>query len=112
MLHLLDIAYPGRPYRPRIRIEPDTTFHAAKPFKDSVTAPTGTDSITPQDIIDSCRDNVIDTIHSAANWLNGTSTDGGSTLLVTSLIALATLSLCFYGVWSYRRQLHNKKRLV
>ncbi len=111
-IHLLDIAWPGsrRPIRPDIIIKPDTV---AKPVKDSVTAPSASDSINPQDIIDSCKENVIDTLHSAVNWLNG-GADGSShsTLLWTSLIALATLSLCFYGVWSYRRQLQNKKRLV
>ena len=100
-IHLLDIAWPGsrRPIRPDIIIKPDTV--------------SASDSIIPQDIIDSCKENVIDTLHSAVNWLNG-GADGSShsTLLWTSLIALATLSLCFYGVWSYRRQLQNKKRLV
>ena len=112
MLQLLDIApWPDRPNRPHIRIEPDTT-NFVKPIKDSVIAPNGTDSIIPQDIIDSCKQNVIDTLHSAVNWLSGTGTDGGSTLLWTSLVVLASLSLCFYFVWSYRRQLQNKKRLA
>jgi hypothetical protein len=111
-IHLLDIAWPGsrRPIRPEIIIKPDTI---AKPAKDSVTAPTASDSIIPQDFIDSCKENVIDTLHSAVNWLNGTGTDNGhSTLLWTSLVVLVSLSLCFYGVWSYRRQLQNKKRLA
>ena len=113
MLNLLDIAWPGRPRRP-IRQDLDLdTSRSVKPAKDSVLAPSGNDSIAPQDFIDSCKENVIDTLHSAVNWLNG-GADGSShsTLLWTSLIALATLSLCFYGVWSYRRQLQNKKRLV
>jgi hypothetical protein len=106
MFQLLDIAWPGSSNRPRIRIEPDTT-HIVKPIKDSVIAPAN-DSIVPQDIIDSCKENVIDTLHSAVNWLSGTGTDGGSsTLLWTSLVVLASLSLCFYFVWSYRRQLQR-----
>ena len=109
MFNLLDIAWPGRPYRPvRPVLDPDTT-HVAKPVDVSV----GKDSIVPQDFIDSCKENVMDTLHSAVNWLNGTGTDGGkSTLLWTSLVVLASLSLCFYFVWIYRNQLQNKKRLA
>lgn len=111
MFNLLDIAYPGRPYRPPIKIDPDTVY-ILKPAKDSVIAPESADSIIPKDVIDSCE-NVIDTLQSAINWLNGTGTDGGyATLLWTSLVVLASLSLCFYFAWSYRHQLQNKKRLV
>ena len=113
MLNLLDIAWPGRPRRP-IRQDLDLdTIRSVKPAKDSVLAPSGNDSIAPQDFIDSCKENVIDTLHSAVNWLNGTGTDSGhSSLLWTSLVVLASLSLCFYFVWSYRRQLQNKKGLA
>ena len=110
MFNLLDIAYPGRPYRPPVRPVPDTdTVHVTKHVDVSV----GKDSIVPQDFIDSCRENVMDTVHSAINWLNGSGTDGSSsTLLWTSLVVLASLSLCFYFVWIYRHQLQNKKRLA
>ena len=70
MFNLLDIAYPGKPYRPPIKIDPDTVY-ILKPAKDSVIAPESTDSIIPKDVIDSCE-NVIDTLQSAINWLNGT----------------------------------------
>lgn len=108
MFNLLDIAYPGRPNRP---IRPDIILDSTEinRVKKPVTAPDSTDSIIPQDIIDSCRENVIDTLHSAINWLNGTGADNGNaTLLWTSLVVLASLSLCFYFVWSYRRQLQRK----
>jgi hypothetical protein len=111
MFNLLDIAYPGRPYRPHrpdIILDPPDTVHITKP----VNAPVVKDSI-PQDIIDSCKENVMDTLHSAINWLNGTSADNGNTTIMwISLVVLASLSLCFYFVWSYRRQLQNKKRLA
>ena len=107
MFNLLDIAYPGRPYRPHrpdIILDPPDTVHITKPAN----APVVKDSV-PQDIIDSCRENVMDTLHSAINWLNGTGADNGNaTLLWTSLVVLASLSLCFYFVWSYRRQLQRK----
>ena len=111
MFNLLDIAYPGRPYRPHrpdIILDPPDTVHITKP----VNAPVVKDSV-PQDFIDSCKENVMDTLHSAINWLNGTGADNGNaTLLWTSLVVLASLSLCSYFVWSYRRQLQNKKRLA
>ena len=111
MFNLLDIAYPGRPYRPHrpdIILDPPDTVHITKP----VNAPVVKDSV-PQDFIDSCKENVIDTLHSAINWLNGTSADNGNTTIMwTSLVVLASLSLCSYFVWSYRRQLQNKKRLA
>jgi hypothetical protein len=112
MFNLLDIAYPGRPYHPR---RPDIILDSAEihRIKKPVTAPDTTDSIIPKDIIDSCKENVMDTLHSAINWLNGTGADNGnSTLLWTSLVVLAALSLCFYFVWCYRHQLQNKKRLA
>ncbi len=112
MFNLLDIAYPGRPYRPvrpDIIVNPPDTVHITRP----VNAPVAKDSIIPQDFIDSCKENVMDTLHSAINWLNGTGADNGNvTLLWTSLVVLAALSLCFFFMWSYRRQLQNKKRLV
>ncbi|MBO4216122.1 MAG: hypothetical protein J5888_07325 [Bacteroidaceae bacterium] len=109
MFNLLDVAYPGRPYRPPHR--PDIILDSIPP-KQPVNVP-AKDSIVPQDIIDSCKENVMDTVHSAINWLNGSGADGGdSTLLWTSLVVLASLSICFYFAWSYRRQLQNKKRLA
>ena len=40
MLNLLDIAYPGRPYRPRIIIDhPIDTVKAPQPVTDTVEAP-------------------------------------------------------------------------
>ena len=108
MFNLLDIAYPGRPYRP---VRPDIIVDYI-PQKQPVNVP-AKDSIVPQDFIDSCKENVMDTLHSAVNWLNGSGTDGSSsTLLWTSLVVLASLSLCFYFVWIYRHQLQNKKRLA
>lgn len=109
MYQLLDIAWPGRPRNPRIILEPDTAT-VVRPKIDSVAAPNGTDSIAPQDFIDSCRESVIDTLHSAINWINGTGADSGnSTILWTSLVVLASLSLCFYFVWLYRRQLQRQR---
>lgn len=108
MFNLLDIAWPGRPRRP-LTIEPDTP-KVVKIKVDSVAAPDGTDSIVPQDLIDSCKETVIDTLHSAVNFLNGSGADGGNaTLMWTSLVVLASLSLCFYFVWLYRRQLQKKQ---
>lgn len=111
MFNLLDIAWPGRnPHRPII-IEPDTV-RVVRPKIDSVAAPEVKDSILPQEFIDSCKESVTDTLHSAINWLNGSGIDGGHTsLLWTSLVVLASLSLCFYFVWSYRRQLQRKSTL-
>ena len=109
MFNLLDIAYPGRPYRPH---RPDIVLDSI-PVKKPVDAPVSKDSIVPQDIIDSCKESVMDTLHSAVNWLNGTGTDNGdSTIMWTSFVVLASLSICFYFAWSYRRQLQNKKRLA
>lgn len=111
MLNLLDIAWPGRPRTPRIIIDPDTA-HAAKPKVDSVTVPDGTDSIVPQELLDSCKENVLDTLHSAVNWLNGAGPDSGnSTLLCTSIVVLASLSCCFFFVWAYRRQLQRNSTI-
>ena len=53
MFNLLDIAYPGRPYRPHrpdIILDPPDTVHITK----SANAPVVKDSV-PQDIIDSCK---------------------------------------------------------
>ena len=111
MFNLLDIAWPGRPRTPRIIIDPDTT-EVVRPRIDTVKVPDGTDSIVPQELLDSCKENVLDTLHSAVNWLNGTGADGGhSTLLWTTLVVLAALSLCFYFAWIYRRQLQKGSSL-
>ena len=76
---------------------------------DTLEAPDGTDSIVPQDLIDSCKESVMDTLHSAVNFLSGSGVDGGNTtILWTSLVVLASLFLCFYFVWLYRRQIQKK----
>ena len=104
MFQLLDIAYPGRPYRPRIILEPDTPEVVKI---DTVTAPEGTDSIVPQELLDSCKESVVDTIRSAANFFTdlGAGNGSSSSLLMTTLVVVAALTLCGGFVWMYRRNL-------
>lgn len=108
MLHLLDIAYPGRPYRPRIIIDhPIDTVKAPQPVTDTVEAPKNVlDTLTaPLDSL-GCKEAVEDTLRSAINFFNDWgSSEGSSTLLWTSLVVLASLSLCGYFVWMYRQHL-------
>ena len=108
MLHLLDIAYPGRPYRPRIIIDhPIDTVKAPQPVTDTVEARKNVlDTLTaPLDSL-GCKEAVEDTLRSAINFFNDWgSSDGSSTLLWTSLVVLAALSLCGYFVWMYRQHL-------
>ena len=108
MLNLLDIAYPGRPYRPRIIIDhPIDTVKAPQPVTDTVEAPKNVlDTLTaPLDSL-GCKEAVEDTLRSAINFFNDWgSSDGSSTLLWTSLVVLAALSLCGYFVWMYRQYL-------
>ena len=108
MLNLLDIAYPGRPYRPRIIIDhPIDTVKAPQPVTDTVEAPKNVlDTLTaPLDSL-GCKEAVEDTLRSAINFFNDWgSSDGSSTLLWTSLVVLVALSLCGYFVWMYRQHL-------
>ncbi|MDY6257880.1 MAG: hypothetical protein SPL58_07945 [Bacteroidaceae bacterium] len=108
MLNLLDIAYPGRPYRPRIIIDhPIDTVKAPQPVTDTVEAPKNVlDTLTaPLDSL-GCKEAVEDTLRSAINFFNDWgASDGSSTLLWTSLVVLAALSLCGYFVWMYRQHL-------
>ena len=112
MFNLLDIAYPGRPYRPHrpVIIDQPDTINVLKPAPDTVTAPDGaTDSIIPQELIDTLtsKDGVMDTIRSAVNFLNdlGTGSGHGSSLMMTALVVVASLTLCGGFVWMYRRNL-------
>lgn len=112
MFQLLDIAYPGRPYRPRIILEPDTPKIVKIDKVDTMTAPEGTDSIIPQELLDSCKESVADTIRSAVNLFNDWGTgDGSSSLLLTTLVVAAALTLCGGFVWMYRRNLQQQHTL-
>ena len=114
MFNLLDIAYPGR--HPRI-LPPDTVY-IVKPAPDNVTNiggvkdPAATKTLVDscKECVDSCKDNVIDTLHSAVNWLNGTGMDTphSSSLVMTTIVVLAALTLCAGFVWMYRRKLAVK----
>lgn len=117
MFNLLDIAYPGRPYhpRPRIIIDPDTA-QVVKPAPDSVAAPdNATDSIIPQELIDTLtsKDGVMDTIRSAMNFIGDIGSGNGNTssLLTTTLVVVAALTLCAGAVWMYRRNLMRQGTL-
>lgn len=114
MFNLLDVAYPGRPYRPRIIIDntPDTIREIEpKPIVDSVNAPKSLiDTLSsPQEFIDTLtnKEAVLDTLRSAMNFFSDLGTGNGqpNTLLWSSVVVFAALALCFYGVWMYRKNL-------
>ena len=80
MLNLLDIAYPGRPYRPRIIIDhPIDTVKAPQPVTDTVEAPKNVlDTLTaPLDSL-GCKEAVEDTLRSAINFFNDWGSSDGS----------------------------------
>jgi hypothetical protein len=117
MFNLLDIAYPGRPYRPRPRIiidnDPDT-LNVIQPEPDTaVSVPDGADSIIPQEIIDTLtnKEGVMDTIRAAANFFTDLGAGNGhsSSLLMTTLVVVAALTLCAGCVWMYRRNIQSHR---
>lgn len=115
MFNLLDIAYPGRPYRPRIIIEPDT-IKTPQPIPDTATAhEESIDSLIPQELIDTLtsKDGVMDTIRSAANFITdfGAGNGHASSLLMTTLVVVAALTLCGGFIWMYRRNLMRQGNL-
>ena len=98
---LLDIAYPGRPYRRPVI--PDTV----KPIKTEV-HPDPTDTITSaNDTVVQANDTVVQTNDSISafvgNFGSTAGNDDSSTLLWSVLVVLFALCLCFYFVLSYRR---------
>ena len=96
---LLDIAYPGRPRRPRIRID-DVIGEPKKELNESI-----------QNVKDSLNDSIqcvkdsVDSV-SSANVIPGNGSVGGddmSMLMWAIIIVLAVLAMCLYFVYSYRK---------
>ena len=118
MFNLLDIAYPGRPYRPRIIIEPDTikiTVYEKALAGYATAHEESIDSLIPQELIDTLtsKDGVMDTIRSAANFITdfGAGNGHASSLLMTTLVVVAALTLCGGFIWMYRRNLMRQGNL-
>ena len=93
---LLDIAYPGRPYRRPVIL--DTI--KPKPVK-KLELPDTTDTITSvNDTITQTNDSVNAIV---GNFGSTTGNDDASTMIWSVLVVLFALCLCFYFVLAYRR---------
>lgn len=115
MLHLLDIAIPGRPYhRPHIIHEPDTVQNILVDPDTSVAPEGGVDSLLPQELMDTLnsQEGIIDTLRSAAHFFTdfGGGASHPSSLLMTAMVVVAALTLCGGFVWMYRRNLQRQGR--
>ena len=96
----LDIAYPGRPRHPRIRLD-DAIGEPKKVLKDTIQ--NAKDSLN--DSIQCVKDSA-DSV-SSANVIPGNGSAGGddmSMLIWSIIIVLAVLAMCLYFVYSYRKQ--------